>query len=176
MSQSNSGYVSNRILRINVGFLLSEGPGHHRDFQFDVPQVRVADDIMLRYVRGNVRFSRTKEGILVQGALRVGVSGECGRCLDAIDTEIDVDLEELFAYPALPDTEFNLGENGQLDLSPLLRDEVLIAEDYNLLCRSECKGLCLNCGTNLNHGTCACGLDDIDPRLAKLKELLDRKD
>ena len=53
-------------MKLNVGFLLSAGPGHIHDTAFDVPAIRVADDVDLAYMRGTLRLSRTKEGILVK--------------------------------------------------------------------------------------------------------------
>lgn len=171
MKHYTNGYVGNRVLKFNVGFLLASGPGHSHEMVFDVPAVRVAEDVDLAYVRGPVRLSRTAEGVLVQGDLEVGIETECYRCLDPAFDHIDIDVEELFAYPHPIDSEFVVGEDANIDLSPLLRDEVLIAEGHGVLCKPDCKGLCATCGANLNRETCQCE-DEIDPRFAKLRELL----
>lgn len=174
MKQFTNGYISNRVLKLNVGFLLSAGPGHNHETAFDVPAIRVADDVDLAYIRGPLRLSRTKEGILVQGTLHLGVEDECYRCLDAVLRDVAIDLEELYNYPAPRDTEFSLSDDGILDLSPLLRAEALIAADRGVLCRPDCKGLCPECGANFNETTCTCAEKGVDPRLADLKHLLDR--
>lgn len=173
MEPVNKGYVSNRVLKINVGFLLSSGPGHNHDSVFEVPTVRVSDDLTLDYVRGPIRLSRTAEGILIQGKLEVGFETECYRCLDPVTINVTVDVEELFAYPSPTVAEFSVHEDGNLDLAPLLRAEVLIEAARGVLCQPDCKGLCPDCGTNWNHGTCTCAEDRIDPRFAQLKNLLD---
>jgi len=165
-------YVSNRILKINVGFLLSDGPGHSHETAFDVPEIRVSDDLTLAYVRGPLRLSRTKEGILVQGKLDVGMTGECYRCLDPVTQNVTLELEELYVYAPQAGSELVIDETAVLDLSPLLRDEVLIITSRGMLCRGGCKGLCPNCGTNLNKETCDCVLDAVDPRLAQFRDLL----
>ena len=174
MKQSKITYLSNRVLKLNVGFLLTDGPGNSQDSRFDFPHVRVADDVRANYIRGPIRLSRTKEGVLVQAQLKVGIDGECYRCLDPVDREIEVDIEELFAYGDPNAAEFVIDTTGILDLSPLMRDEILINESERVLCRPDCKGLCSQCGTNLNHATCDCETDAVDPRLAELKHLLDR--
>lgn len=156
-----------------MGFLLNDGPGHSHETAFDVPVVRVAEDLTLNYVRGPLRLSRTKEGILVQGHLQVGLQDECYRCLDPVTREISINLEELYLYPSPKDAELSLHDDGILDLSPLLRAEVLIEISRGALCRPDCKGLCPDCGINLNHTTCNCAADAIDPRMAVLKNLLD---
>lgn len=172
MKQSPTGYVTNRVLKINVGFLLNTGPGHSHNSQIDVPRVRVSDDLTPQYVRGPLRLSRTKEGILVQAELKVGIDDECYRCLTPVAREVLVEMEELYAYHSF-NAEFRIGDDAILDLGPLLRAEVLIATAQRVLCSADCKGLCPNCGANLNVAACQCELDDIDPRLAALRNLLD---
>ena len=174
MKQFANGFIGSRVLKLNVGFLLGAGPGHIHDTAFDVPAIRVAEDVDLAYVRGPLRLSRTKEGILVQGRLRVGVQDECYRCLDPVLRDVEIDLEELFAYPTPKDSEFSLSDDGILDLAPLIRAEVLIEDSRGVLCRPDCKGLCPECGANLNHTSCTCAEGEIDPRLANLKQLIDR--
>jgi uncharacterized protein len=169
-----NGYISNRVLKLNVGFLLSAGPGHNHETAFDVPAIRVAEDVDLAYVRGPLRLSRTKEGILVQGKLHIGVEGECYRCLDPMLRDVEVELEELYAYPTPKDSEFSLSDDGILDLAPLLRAEALIEDARGALCRPDCRGLCPVCGANLNEAPHTCDDKDVVPRLAGLKHLLDR--
>ncbi len=58
-------------------------------------------------------------------------------------------------------------------MKPLIREYLLISIPINSLCKTNCAGLCPVCGTNHNHEQCDCKTDSIDPRLAKLKDLLD---
>jgi uncharacterized protein len=170
-----NNYVRNRVLKLNVGFLLNDGPSHIHDTSFDVPAVRVADDLYITYLRGTLRLSRTKEGILVQGRVHIGLEDECYRCLTDVTTDAVIDIEELYAYQTDSETEFIIYDDAILDLAPLIRAETLILNARGVLCREDCKGLCMDCGANLNLSTCDCALEVIDPRMAKLKELLDRK-
>lgn len=167
-----SSYLSNRVLKLNVGFLLNDGPAHSKDSVLDIPAVRVADDLILDYIHGPLRLSRTKEGILVQAQLHAGVPDECHRCLDPVKRDINIDIEELFAYHSRVEAEFHIDDDAILDLGPLVRAEVLIDSSHRVLCSDGCKGLCPECGTNLNHNECDCDRDDIDPRFEVLKKLL----
>lgn len=173
VKQHANGFVSGRVLKLNVGFVLAAGPGYTHSTEFDVPAVRVSEDVDLTYLRGPLRLSRTKEGILVQGELRVGVEDECYRCLKPLERELMIDIEELYSYPSPKGSEFSVSDDAILDLAPLLRAETIIADARGVLCRPDCKGLCAMCGSNLNDGPCGCQ-EDIDPRLAKLKELLNK--
>lgn len=172
MEQPGKSYVSNRVLKINVGFLLSDGPAHSHETTFDVPRLRVAEDLEIDYLRGPMRMSRTTEGILVQGQLQAGVQGECYRCLESVTLNVTIDLEELYAHNSPKVAEFVVHDDAILDLAPLIRAEVLIALARGTLCRPDCKGLCPECGTNWNNATCDCSEKAIDPRWADLKGLL----
>ncbi|MCA9903126.1 MAG: DUF177 domain-containing protein, partial [Anaerolineae bacterium] len=119
----------------------------------------MAEDVDLDYLKGILRLTRTKEGILVQGKLRAGFETECYRCLDPIQREVSLQIEELFSYPESGDCEFSIAEDGILDLAPLIRSEILIEEEHSILCKPDCKGLCAECGENLNYGSCSCADD-----------------
>ena len=174
MTETHQGYVSNRILKIQVGFLLNEGAGQSRDFEFNVPMaLRVSEDLMLDYLFGSLHLSRSSRGILVQGTLDTQVSGQCARCLDAVPIELEVPIEELFVYPPEPGVESTVAEDGILDIAPLLREEIILDTPIGVLCKPDCAGICPTCGQNLNDGPCACEREDIDPRFAALKNLKD---
>src|SRR4051812_3789978 len=158
---------------MQVGFLLNESAGQSRDVEFDVPTLRVAEDLTLNYLRGSLHLSRTSRGILVQGELATGFNAECSRCLTETSVDLVVPIEELYVYPAEPDEPSVVPESGILDLTPLLREEIILDTPIGILCKPDCAGLCLICGKNLNDGPCDCEKDDIDPRFAKLKSFRD---
>jgi uncharacterized protein len=175
VKQYANGYVSNRVLKLNVGFLLATGPGHIHESILDIPTIRVAPDLDLQYIRGPVRLSRTKEGILVQGELQIGVEDECYRCLEPVNVNLALNVEELYNYPVSHGSEFSVSDDAILDLAPLIRAEAMIAAASGTLCKPDCKGLCPDCGANLNQTPDHSHDDDVDPRLEKLKDLLNKK-
>ena len=63
--------------------------------------------------------------------------------------------------------------DGQLDLAELATADILLELPTSVLCVESCKGLCPVCGANLNEGDCGCDRSQRDPRLDKLRELLD---
>ena len=174
MNESRSSYVSNRVLKLQVGFLLSETAGYSRDTDFDVPSLRVADDLMLDHLGGSLHLSRTTRGILVQGKFEVDFKSECSRCLEEADVHLAIPIEELFVYPPEPGADLIVPETGLLDLVPLLREEIILTTPIGTLCRPDCAGLCPDCGHNLNEGPCDCRSEAIDPRLTALQELKKR--
>ena len=180
MAQASGRYLKNRLLRLKVGFLLTEGPGSAREMPLSIPQrVQVDGELFLESLSGSLVLTRTREGILAQGGLRVRRKRECDRCLTVFEQGLELDIAELFALPAdAGKSAFSVDSNGEIDLGPLLREEVLIAASYRAFCRDGCRGLNVETGGRLNDEAAAAaafeveGGSVIDPRLAMLKKLL----
>ena len=92
--------------------------------------------------------SRVSGGALVSGTCRVTISGECGRCLAPVEKEISAEKIGLF---------IDLSQAAEeIDISEDIRSELLLELPMILLCREDCKGLCPECGADLNSGECGC--------------------
>jgi uncharacterized protein len=101
-----------------------------------------------------LRLEAVMEGVLVTGEVTVPLVGECGRCLDALDDELTVQFQELFAYddhlaPGTGGDDLPRLDGDLLDIEPALRDAVLLALPLTPLCDPECAGLCGQCGIRL---------------------------
>lgn len=175
MKTPQKQYLNSRVVKTNVGFLLSAISGTYQDSRMEIPSpVKLDDDLIVNAIHGTLRLTRSKEGILVQAQLTINVDNECSRCADTVVQDVDIEIEELFANADTTISEFSVGADANLDLAPLLRAETLIAMSQRILCRDDCKGLCATCGANRNYETCNCDQDVIDPRFAALKNLLAR--
>ncbi|GAB4320344.1 MAG: hypothetical protein Kow00117_09840 [Phototrophicales bacterium] len=166
--------LNSRVLKINVGFLMNEGPGNNHNSEIDFPTVHVSDDLNLKYLKGPLRLSCTKEGILVQATLETAIDDECHRCLDPIHHVMTLEIEELFAFKhSLAEAEFFIDEDNIIDLAPLLRAEVLMEQYYDRPCQLTAQGICPCCGKTKAELLGKEEEEHIDPRLAVLKQLLD---
>lgn len=171
-AHSSNKYLSSRVLKINVGFIIAEGSGFSREFPINIPErVRVAEDVILDKLIGTLRLTRTSEGILVQGQLECTTVAECSRCLTEVALTYPLEVEEIFEL-SNRDDPFAIGEDGILDLAPLIREESILNLPHQVLCQPDCRGLCPECGQNLNEGTCDCEVDEIDSRWAALADFL----
>ncbi|MEW6567595.1 MAG: DUF177 domain-containing protein [Chloroflexota bacterium] len=161
-------------LRLNVGFLLHQGVGTHRSFDFDHARVRLAADLTVSDLHGSIRMSRTAQGLYADGRLQAHATAECVRCLEAFEQPLEIEVHDLFIYPPSQATDplLTIPETGILDLNPLLREYLLLDLPLRPLCRPDCKGLCPVCGKDLNQGPCDHAPAEIDPRLSVLKTLL----
>jgi len=132
-------------------------------------------DLKVDFLHGTVQAIRIPGGLFVQGTVESQLRLECVRCLEPFALPITLELEEIFGLPgASPrqDVTYVVSDDGWLDLAPLLREQSWVAVPMNPLCRADCKGLCPQCGTNLNRESCTCESTKIDPRLAVLKDML----
>ena len=126
---------------------------------------------------------KDKEKFRLVGRAQTELELACSRCLEPFRMPVDsaFDLRYLPAAEMSADDEREVQEedletsyyrDDQIDLNELLREQFYLALPMKPLCREDCKGLCAQCGTNLNTGTCACAAEWEDPRLAPLKGLI----
>ena len=164
-------------LRFNFGFLLEADFGTIRRIELDYPSIKLSDDLTLSPLKGVITATRTTEGIYIQGELESAAALECVRCLAETIVPLNFTLDELFFYPpqSAPPGENRVGEDGMIDLAPLVRELSLLSMPTKVLCREECLGLCQECGANLNEGECGCDEGVIDPRLTALQQLLNEE-
>ncbi len=173
MKSESNHQTSLRVLKINIGFLLTDSPGSFTNVTFEIPNIRFDESLAAENIAGELILSRTRRGIFVSGELRVERFIDCARCLKNFLYPVTFELEELFVYPPTPEAEFSVSEAGILDLAPLIREEIILNTPTNAVCRPDCKGLCPTCGQDLNEGECECEEDDIDPRMEVLRTLLE---
>ncbi|MCA9931299.1 MAG: DUF177 domain-containing protein [Anaerolineales bacterium] len=162
-------------LRFNFGFMLEATLGTSRKVELGYPTIQIAEDVILTPLEGTFEATRTSEGIYLSGLLTSKIPIECVRCLDEFNLPIQLKIDDLFYYPphTAPPGEYTVGEDGFLDLAPLVREISLLEIPMQPFCKPDCKGLCSECGQNLNEASCNCAIDDIDPRMAALRQLLD---
>lgn len=164
-------------LRFNFGFFLEATLGTSRTIELSYPTIQV-EDLTLSPLAGTFTATRTSEGVYVSGTLNSTVASECVRCLEEAIVPIQLQLDDLYYYPphTAPAGEYTIGEDGFIDLAPLVRELTVLETPIQPICRPDCQGLCLECGQNLNEGDCGCKPNPIDPRLSALQQLLDSKD
>lgn len=165
-------------LRLNVGYIINLSVGDSREFGFEIPSLHLDSDLDLDNLRGLARITRTAQGLLVQVKISAMVDYDCGRCLTSFSQSSKTDFTELYAFSSnsITDSELIVPEDAHIDLTPLIREYMLLEVPMSPLCRPDCKGLCPICGENFNNATCNHENDSIDPRLAILKSLLEKSD
>lgn len=152
---------------------------------------RIRDEVHLE-----ADLARTGRTVRFEGVLQTTLVGSCRRCLGVVLLPLERRFElslrpaEGKGSPGMPgkdqeelgegeaDGSFRLDEadedvyhGDELNLWPLLREQLLLSLPEYLICREGCLGLCQVCGKNLNEEACGCDRDVPDPRLAGLKDI-----
>lgn len=102
-------------------------------------------------------------GVLVRGRIRTRLELECRRCVASVPIEIDDEVDLLYEPLQDEDEDELAGEvyplptrGDELDLRPAIREQLLLRVPAFVVCREACRGLCPQCGTDLNEATCEC--------------------
>lgn len=138
-------------------------------------------------VRLDFDIHKDKDRFRLVGTAVTELELPCSRCLEpfrmpvnaAFDlryhpaSELAVDAESRSSESSVDDDDLETSyyRDDQIDLNELLREQFYLALPMKPLCQEGCKGLCPQCGTNLNTGACECPVGWQDPRLAALKTL-----
>lgn len=123
-------------------------------------------------VKGEITVSADIVTLRVTAATRT--EGRCDRCLTAFGRDMTVPIERILVASLNNEEndDFVLLENYQLPLDDLVEEELILNLPSKNLCRKDCRGLCPQCGKNLNEGLCGCRSDTTDPRLEVLRQLI----
>jgi len=127
----------------------------------------------------------TISDIRLVGEMVTDIEALCARCLDPVAQHIDRKFDLLYRPLGVdrkgdeaaihePDTEIGYYQGDGLQLEDALREQILLAVPIKLVCKDECKGLCPQCGGNLNRESCSCAVPQTDVRWAALKDLKDK--
>lgn len=152
-------------MKIEIGRLKQE-PGAAEAFDFLLsPEGGEEDYVLLTPIHVKGTLTNSGNDFRLAGRLEAKVRLVCSRCLSPVEQELAVDVEEDYGYEEFPEVD------PFIDLGDIAAQIWLTSIPMQVLCREDCKGLCLQCGKDLNEGDCSCPKEEIDPRLAALKDL-----
>lgn len=173
-------------MHYNVSQLLRGHIGEARRYQLQNDIAALDPTIQpLTDLSGTVDLIRTNDGILVRSNLHATVEMTCSRCLTEFAFPVRFQIEDEFqptidivTGARLPlsqdvDQATLIDDHHILDLTEIVRQELTLALPMVPVCRNNCQGLCPICGKNRNDEPCDHAGEEVDPRFAKLKDLLD---
>jgi uncharacterized protein len=169
-------------MRIELENLGRGGGSFERTYQpdevtFDEYGLRLLQPVS---VAGRIR--RRDREVELRGKLATKAAMPCGRCLKSVELPIEVEFSERFT-PAVAwkdeeqhelqteDLDLSVFDGEGIELDDLVREEIILAMPGQALCQESCKGLCPDCGTDLNLSSCECAAKQIDSRWEKLRDL-----
>lgn len=163
--------IPHHLLRLNIGFLIGQPIGTNRDFNFEYSNLQMGEDLSLDNFIGTANFSRTPQGLFLQSEFRGELTLDCGRCLDSTVHKLKAEFSELYAFDhrSMSDSGLLVPESGYIDLEPIFREYAVLEIPISPICKSTCKGLCKECGQNLNEKDCGHSQSDSEPPFSILK-------
>lgn len=163
-----------RPFRLNVGFIIHEEVGSNYEFPFDFDKIKIGEDFELRSFSGLTTIGRTPQGLLVTGNFTGETTLDCVRCLNSFNQPMSWEMTELYAFneKSVSESDLIVPEDAQIDLEPLIREYALLEIPINPICKPDCKGLCPECGQDLNIKDCGHHRDFDGSSFSELKELL----
>lgn len=135
-------------------------------------------------VRITVHLVNCGSEILVEGRIKTALLLHCARCLESflypMDIPFRLELRNVSRLTRPSDFEaeaeetvevrYFTEEENYVDVTQEIQEIILLNIPMKPLCRPDCKGLCPVCGANRNEVQCPCGGEEVDPRLAILKQ------
>jgi uncharacterized protein len=127
-------------------------------------------------------YYRSGQEIFFKGSFGGTLEGTCSRCLRNYSFSLGKDFD--FVLSSDPseqggkvgeldreDLGLSYYSTEEIDLAPLIKEQVMLALPTRPLCHENCRGLCSSCGIDLNQETCACSSSAADPRMAIFRTL-----
>ncbi|MEE8576201.1 MAG: DUF177 domain-containing protein [candidate division Zixibacteria bacterium] len=154
-----------------------EAVGGIAAFREDVSSVGV--------IRLELTIQQTGEEYFCQGEVSADVVLDCARCLSSYEVKLlestnfivtTQEVRDQQKAEAIDDEDYVIMDGGDLrvDLTETIRQILLATLPIIPVCDASCRGLCDQCGANLNLQPCSCGDKETDPRWAGLKKLRDQ--
>lgn len=129
----------------------------------------------------DLNIQKVNERFYCRGKVEAEVQLECVRCLSPFDASLEGETDFIACSEdqakdegdVIDDEDYAFFRAGdmQTDISDLVRQALILAVGMKPLCGDDCKGICPQCGVNLNQTTCNCVDDNIDERWSALKKL-----
>ncbi|MBP1925480.1 uncharacterized protein J2Z76_001339 [Sedimentibacter acidaminivorans] len=124
----------------------------------------------------NGEFFKVEDSILLTGIVKYSYEETCARCLTEFENTSEVKFEAVVGKNLEKDDESDEIKlaivDGCVNLDETIKQMIYLSMPMKAICSKDCKGICPNCGVNLNIEKCKCENNITDPRFDKLKNLL----
>lgn len=145
-------------MKLDVKNLVFGAVGETDYFDIDLPEYKLADDVIAVSLKGKIKLTRLDESILAQLQGEAVLNAECDRCLSAFELKVPFELSQEYFLGGFRENDEDplVSKHFEVDIEDPMREEIILALPVRRLCHKGCRGLCSHCGANLNTGTCQC--------------------
>jgi len=167
-------------MKVQISDIIS-GKDRSKNFNytFEIPQFNFEGDIINPIGSCEVIgvILSDSDMLILSAKIKANLEMICSRCLDTFIYPIDIDIEERFTTNrSTEDDEAIVVMDDVLDITEIVETSIISTLPIKRVCMNDCKGLCQECGCNLNYNTCSCNKEDVDIRFEALKGLFDNKE
>jgi uncharacterized protein len=153
---------------------IAHKPGEMREHSIEFPAPEKWGEGLVSIAEGepvvvDVRLESVHEGILATGHVDTEYTGVCGRCLIDVAEVVQVEFQDLFAYPGAEATDFEV-QDDHVDLETPVRDAIVLSLPFQPVCQPDCPGLDPATGERLADNSGSEPRAPIDPRWAALQD------
>ncbi len=151
---------------INVNRISEQGYALNDTIDIDSTLLLEDESFFLEGLNYQVFLKRENQRIQAQGKIKTTISLACVRCLEQFELKINSRFDIILFPKEMVDPrstsleeeelEYIFFENDQIDLEKILIEQVNLFIPFKPICDTGCKGICPNCGVNLNHSACPC--------------------
>jgi uncharacterized protein len=168
------------IRELDEGPITLTGEVPVKDLNFDPAEIRVLGPIVVKPTA-----EKQAQRVRVRGRFAVDVEVPCARCLEPVRVPLISEFDQFYQSNAdqqlvgeivlnEKDTEIGFFNGDFIEVSDIVREQILLALPMKPICREDCKGLCPHCGKNRNAEACNCQTPSTDSRLAPLLKIKDQ--
>lgn len=169
-------------MKIIVSEITSDG------LDIEINEVVSLKDLTLSEpLKASLKVTRLNSDVMIVGVMHASCVLQCDRCLKSFTKSLDIAVDVLFKPTLSPehsheqykisadelDTDFYSKDT--IDLDDFLQEQILLNLPMQYFCDEDCKGLCPQCGADLNVKPCKCSMQSTDERFSKLLELVRQK-
>jgi uncharacterized protein len=174
------------VEQIDAGGLDLRFENQPQEFPVLAEMIAQGECEFMKPIQTAIRAVRMADQVEVEGNVRTTVALPCARCLKAFQTAIISHFalsfskrsDEVAAAAEEDELELRPEEINRIDyqgekisLHETVQEQVVLAFPIRALCSETCRGLCPQCGADLNAGDCGCSPQSSDNRFARLKNL-----
>ena len=125
-------------------------------------------------IKVNYNIENNAGLVELKASVDFNISHPCDRCTKQVKINCKYKFKHVLvtSIDNEENDEYILLDNFKINLDEVITEDILLRIPSKILCKPDCKGLCQECGKDLNEGPCQCNKDSIDPRLEVLKSLL----
>ncbi len=162
------------MMRIKISGL--ENGTYEYDFEADIDKIDLTEPLFGKYST-NVVLNKFDDQIILEASTTAGANFICDRCGTEFKRTVKSKYKMIYLLRSIEgaEEEINIAylppDTNIIDISKEVRDYMVLSIPMKRLCKEDCKGLCVKCGTDLNETQCDCNDNEIDDRWKALMEL-----